>query len=484
MKNLLFVFLFLSIFMVAYSQVGINIDGTQPASSAMLDVKSNNKGFLPPRLSTLQRDAITSPDNGLVIYNTDCNDLQFYFGGGWAPVGNMGMIATPGSINGSTLVCPHALGEVYNVFQVPGATGYNWIVPEGAVIFSGQGTNVILVNFDTTGGAISVYAYNDCWKSQVKTLVVFMGEPGAPQAGVHVPAKNAIQWNWTAAEGAAGYKWNTVNDYTSASDLGNVLTYTDTQLACNTSFTRFLWAYNICSHSPVLELTQSTLSCVDCGGTVTDTRNGKVYNTVAIGTQCWFRENLDIGTRINGIADQTNNQILEKYCQNDVESWCDIYGGLYQWGELVQYLNGASNTTTWSPAPTGPIQGICPLGWHIPDNAEWCTATQFLDPTVNCATVGETGTDIGNKMKESGTVHWAVPNAGATNSSGFTALPGGWRHETGSFTSLTYSACFWTTTTTYYLSSHFRRFSNSTTGINQEWNPKTTGYSVRCLRDE
>jgi len=469
---------------VTNAQVGISSDGSQPASSAMLDVNSTSKGFLPPRMTTLQRDAVSAPEKGLVVYNTDCNDLQFFNGGGWVPLGIAGILSQPGSISGSTLVCPNVTGVMYVASAVAGATGYNWLIPDGAVIEYGQGSNVLVVDFDTIGGSICVYAFNDCWKSPVKRLEVYVGAPEVPQAGVHVPAKSAIQWNWLPAKGATGYKWNTSDDYGSAIDLGNALSHTESQLVCNTEYKRFLWAYNVCSHSPVTTLTESTLSCIECGGTVTDTRDGKVYHTIAIGTQCWFRENMDIGTRIDGITEQTNNQIIEKYCYNDADSMCNIYGGLYQWGEMVQYLNGASNSPNWIPAPTGPVTGGCPPGWHIANEDEWCTVAQTLDPTVDCSVFNATGTDVGDKMKEAGTAHWSPPNTGATNSSGFTALPGGQRHEAGTFHSLPYYGIFWTATTTYELSARFRRFNCNDGTIFRSWEQKTIGSSVRCLRDE
>lgn len=466
------------------AQVSINADGSAPSSSAMLDVKSSDKGFLPPRLTTFQRNSISLPEKGLVIFNTDCNDLQFYNGGGWTPVGNAGVIGMPASITGTTIVCANQADVSYMVPLVDGATGYNWTLPFGAVVNSGQGFNVINITYGTVGGSICVNAYNNCYKGPVQCLDIFLGSPGSPQAGIHTPAKTNITWNWDAVEGATGYRWNSTNDFVGATDLGNVLTFTETGLVCGTTYTRYLWASNQCSGSQPTQLSQSTLSCINCGGTVTDTRNGKVYNTIAIGIQCWMKENMDIGARINGIADQTNNQIIEKYCQDDIEANCNVYGGLYQWGEVVQYLNGASNTANWNPAPTGFVQGVCPPGWHLPDETEWCTMNQLLDPTVDCGAFSELGTDIGFKLKESGVAHWAAPNAGATNSSNFTALPGGVRYETGTFYGLTYSGSFWTSTTTYELSARFRRLSSESGAIFRSWDPKTKGYSARCLRDD
>jgi uncharacterized protein (TIGR02145 family) len=117
---------------------------------------------------------------------------------------------------------------------------------------------------------------------------------------------------------------------------------------------------------------------------------------------------------INVSSNQLNNGVIEKYCYNNDLANCDTYGGLYRWNEMMQY--------TIHQCP----QGICPIGWHIPNEAEWCTLTQYIDPTVDCNIYGRiNGTDIGGKMKEAGYEHWSSPNTGATNSSGFTVLPGG-----------------------------------------------------------
>jgi len=99
---------------------------------------------------------------------------------------------------------------------------------------------------------------------------------------------------------------------------------------------------------------------------------------------------------------QSNNSEIEKYCYGNDLNTCLTYGGLYQWNEMMQY----------SLIPS--VQGICPSGWHIGSMNEWQTLTNFL---------GGSGV-AGDKMKESGYVHWNPPNTG-TNESGFTALPGG-----------------------------------------------------------
>lgn len=204
-----------------------------------------------------------------------------------------------------------------------------------------------------------------------------------------------------------------------------------------------------------------------CPGTPTVLYEGKTYNTVQVGTQCWLKENLNVGTRINGSQNQDpTNGIKEKYCYDDLESNCDIYGGLYQWDEMMQ-----GSTTEGA-------QGICPSGWHLPTDAEWTILTTYL---------GGEGI-AGGKLKSTGTIEdgtglWYSPNTGATNESGFTALPGGtgggWFAEISSF------GYFWSST--LYSGTHaWQRFlSASDANVIRNWDDETDGSdsSVRCVKD-
>jgi uncharacterized protein (TIGR02145 family) len=139
-------------------------------------------------------------------------------------------------------------------------------------------------------------------------------------------------------------------------------------------------------------------------------------------------------------------------------------------------------TPSSSSNPSG-RQGICPTGWHLPSDDEWCQLETYLDTTIICSSVGIKGIDGGGKMKEVGTGHWASPNAGANNNSGFTALPGGTSYDEGSFNSLTGTATFWSTTliSTIYYSK--RSLYTNYAGINRTDSPHTYGMSGRCLKD-
>jgi uncharacterized protein (TIGR02145 family) len=198
-----------------------------------------------------------------------------------------------------------------------------------------------------------------------------------------------------------------------------------------------------------------------CGQPFTDFRNGQVYNTIQIGYQCWMAENLNIGTMINSSVDPTNNGEIEKYCYDDDTANCDEYGGLYQWDEMMEY----------STIPGSP--GICPIGWCIPCTEDMETLSDFLG-----------GEDVsGGKLKEAGTVHWYPPNTGATNSSGFTGLPGGYIISSEYFNLGSYCH-LWSSSETEnnYAFFGILAYFNSYFFHDASWY-KSHGYSVRCIRE-
>ncbi|MCK9422810.1 MAG: T9SS type A sorting domain-containing protein [Bacteroidales bacterium] len=200
-----------------------------------------------------------------------------------------------------------------------------------------------------------------------------------------------------------------------------------------------------------------------CGQPITDSRNGKIYNTVLIGTQCWMAQNLNIGIMIPGDQEQNNQSAIEKFCYDNSEANCTIYGGLYSWDNMLQ----------WTSTPG--VRGICPAGWHIPTGGEWDTLVTFLGGLAVA----------GGKMKETGLEHWTEPNTGASNSSGFTALPAGQVSCTiyGCFHWLHSDAFFWykqnDPTTAWYLQLY-----NWGESLLSGWTVKSVGFSVRCIKDE
>ncbi|MCX6271477.1 MAG: HYR domain-containing protein, partial [Bacteroidetes bacterium] len=219
----------------------------------------------------------------------------------------------------------------------------------------------------------------------------------------------------------------------------------------------------------------STPANWQCGDPLIDTRDGQSYNTVMIGTQCWMSQNLNIGTMVQSVdqgwpghSDCSFDGTIEKYCYGNDPDNCTEFGGLYDWDEMMWYRNRPG------------IKGICPTGWHLPTDQEWCSLGKFADPSYTCSwSCSGTG---GAALKETGTVHWNSPNAGATNSSGFTAIGGGTRDYGGFFYDLMDEAYFWTSTlnNTQPL---FYAVRHSFVLICHADLYRTHGMSVRCMKD-
>lgn len=198
-------------------------------------------------------------------------------------------------------------------------------------------------------------------------------------------------------------------------------------------------------------------------GTVTDI-DGNVYKTILIGDQTWMAENLKVtrfndGSAIPLILDSNewNNLTTPGFCWYDNDSVVnkEEYGGLYNWY--------AVNTGK-----------LAPIGWHVPSDQEWWTLFFFLGNVPV----------LGAKMKETGTEHWMSPNVGATNSSGFTALPGGCRIINRQFDYLGQYG-YWWASTEMTLSQGWSwglvNDSEASSWIGAYF--KTGGFSIRCIQD-
>ncbi len=181
----------------------------------------------------------------------------------------------------------------------------------------------------------------------------------------------------------------------------------------------------------------------------------KSYNTVSIGTQCWLKENLDIGTMLDSLQNQSDDNFIEKYCYKNDTANCTFYGGLYQWDEAMQY-----STIEGS-------QGICPLGWHIPTHTEF----QELKTIVN---------GNGNALKEMGQ---GSGGGVGTNTSGFSALLAGDKDHTGRFHNLHYFAEFWNSSSENATLASVINLTYNDIGVGFGVQNVTYGYSIRCIKN-
>lgn len=225
------------------------------------------------------------------------------------------------------------------------------------------------------------------------------------------------------------------------------------------------------SNQMIVKLTATHISTFACGDLLVDTRDNQVYSTVRVSSYCWMADNLNIGTRINGASSQTNNGIIEKYCFNNSEDYCNEYGGMYQWNEMMEYVT------------TPGVQGICPEGWHLPADDEWTILERNLDSLITFNSTGWRGVVAGGKLKEQGTVHWFSPNTGATNSSGFTALPGGERHSSNGTFNFMGTNGYWWTSSELGVDAYYRTLGYNTAQSSRSNRNKNYGYSVRCVAD-
>ena len=170
----------------------------------------------------------------------------------------------------------------------------------------------------------------------------------------------------------------------------------------------------------------------------TDPRDGQVYPVVQIGDQCWFAENLNYSTG-------------NSWCYDDYPNNCNTYGRLYDWQTALT---------------------ACPDGWHLPSDAEWTQLTDYLG-----------GSNVaGGKMKSTSSL-WLSPNTGATNSSGFSGLPGGSYNGNGNFINVSFNGIWWSSTEST-LSAWSRRlnYGNVSVSRNNVFS-ETNGFSCRCLKD-
>ena len=379
---------------------------------------------------------------------------------------------TPSSVPGAPTIGTATAGNAQaNVaFTVPASnggsaiTGYTVTSNPGNITGTGSASPIIVTGL--TNGTVytfTVIATNSTGNSSPSSAsnsVTPSTIPGAP-TGVSATAGNAQATITFIAPGSNG---SAITGYTVTSSPGGFTgTFTSpisvTGLLGGTAYTFTVTATNANGTGPASSASNSVTPPVTDG-------DGNVYNTITIGNQVWMKENLKTtkyndGTSIPFVADSITWVSLNTpgYCwyNNDITTYKDPYGALYNWYTV--------NTGT-----------LCPMGWHVPYDSEWHTLILYLDPAA------QGGMDesyiAGGKMKESGTTHWASPNNGATNESGFTALPGGWRGSNGRF--------LYMGTSDYYISateSICRSMDNESTWVIKGGTANKEGLSVRCLRD-
>jgi uncharacterized protein (TIGR02145 family) len=308
---------------------------------------------------------------------------------------------------------------------------------------------------------LSMLILNSCEKDEpmMSGLPVIVSPTQiSPTDGASVQ-QDTVTFTWRKVIGVTGYALQISLDSNFSNCFYNQSGLTDTSIKITGlgKFHIYFWRLNSILYdattpwSTVWRFTPEA----PCPGMSTVTYQGKTYNTVKIGNQCWLKGNLDVGIMIQGTVTAKNNGVIEKYCYNNDPNVCNTYGALYQWNEAMQYTTTAGT------------RGICPPDWHIPTYAEY----QTLSTTVG---------GYGNALKEIGQ---GTGEGAGTNASGFSALLAGDRIYYGPFDGLGGYAYIWSSTEygaydAYYMILNY--------GSNITYDPSPAegyGFSIRCIKD-
>ncbi len=311
------------------------------------------------------------------------------------------------------------------------------------------------VNATNAGGT-------SAWATDRFTTIV--ATPVAP--ALTAPADNAANvavaptLTWNASTGAASYHVQVSTSISFASTaVDSTLAGLSKAISGLSNSTKYYWRVNATNVGGTGAWATDSFTTV---GDVSDT-DGNVYQYITIGTQTWMAENLKT-TRYNdgsAITLDTNTTTwgsltTEAYCwyNNDSITNRNTYGALYNWY--------AVNTGK-----------LAPKGWHVPSDSEWEVLGNYLGGDAVA----------GGPLKEAGTLHWASPNTGATNTTGFSARPGGWRSNIGAFSTIGDGGGWWSSTAYDASDSWYRYMSYNGVSVGRYNYYHIDGFSVRCLRD-
>jgi len=209
-----------------------------------------------------------------------------------------------------------------------------------------------------------------------------------------------------------------------------------------------------------------------CGSTCD--YGGEEYETIQIGSQCWFKRNLNIGSMINSSVAQANNSVTEKYCYVNNASNCVTHGGLYQWNEAMQYSTSDG------------AQGLCPSGWHLPKDSDWTSLTNYLSAnsqywcSANSVYLAKSLSSVSG-WSASGSACMPGNLPANNNTAGFSATPGGYFYGSG-WGNLGTENYLWTSTTDS-ANAWWRSIGNSNQRVSRLSVAKNYALTIRCLKN-
>jgi uncharacterized protein (TIGR02145 family) len=497
-KNLLLL-LALGLFsQMANGQVKIGDNPTTINSSAVLEIESTNKGLLPPRMTTTQRNAITSPAIGLMIYNTTTNCTESFNGTGWFNecVGSISASGGGNASSGGTAVVSAWTSEIgcsvgAGTNNSPAGVkrgGVNQTMVQGTPA-TGQATITLVANVTTEGtynlftntvNGVNFSASGTFGATGNQTVTLIAN--GTPiLAGNYVWATNRtpsinVHGSVITTNAPLGSSYDAhFNGIISGVHVGG----TETQASQTTGET-----FNnntTCSNK--------SISAQGCGGVTSVTASsGRVHSTVNINGQCWLQTNLitvpsvynnyTTGSWTNtSSSDQGYWGFYNTTTSNGSAGWQSTepatnHGLLYQWC-------AAMNATISERS-----RGICPAGWHIPSDCEW----MYLEhgQGMSITEQNTNNSTRANAADNQGTPGYKLRNEGffQTNASGFSGLLAGDRQSNSSFPNSTAFSCNWWSSSSLSATSKYNRSGFSASkGIQRRGLFEGNAISVRCLKD-
>jgi uncharacterized protein (TIGR02145 family) len=425
-----------------------------------------SSSFLP--VYTTAEIAALSPSTGEAIYNSTENLYQIYDGSRWVSLpancwpqpttsnaGNNqeftdGTIST--TLTANTPEAEHGTGQ-WSIVSGDGGSFDDDTSP--TAVFTGQECTSYQLQWTIT---------TSCNSSSDNVNIIFNQTPTVADAGedqifTDGTISTTLAANTPEAEHGTG-QWSIVSGDGGSFDDDTNPTAVFTGVEQETYYLR----WTISTNCQVSEDDVMIGFYNDGAGNQITDIDGNTYNTVWIGGQNWMAENLKVtkyndNTSIPNVTDNTEWENLSNgayaWYDNDKATYGDTYGALYNW-----YAVETGN--------------LCPSGWHVPTDEEWTTLTEYLG-----------GADVaGGKLKETGTTHWFNPNEGATNESGFTALPGGYRGYVGDFSYVGYDGYWWSATEYRTYGAWYRSMYYGYSTVSRYSHDKEFGFSVRCLRDD
>jgi uncharacterized protein (TIGR02145 family) len=357
---------------------------------------------------------------------------------------------------------------------LPAGVSATWASNTITISGTPSASGIFSYSIPLTGGCGSVNATGTI------TVCSVLNTAGTPSTSPTLVVNTALTPITISTTGATGIGAPTgLPDGVIASWMSDVITIRDTPTVSGT----FNYTIPLTGGCGTVNATGTITVIPACPigkDTIWDIDNNS-YKFVTIGTQCWTKENLRVRKYNDGTSilfDKTSGSVWQnlvigahtiyEHDSTAITGNLAIYGYLYNWYAAKGIAS--TNSTTY--------KNICPSGWHIPTDSDWNKLVKFLDSGAD--TITHSANIVGGMLKS--TLLWDAPNTGATNSSQFSALPGGFRGSGGSFFSILNTTFFWSSTDD---AGTIRNRYLRESGANMERNTdaKWRGGSIRCLKD-